>query len=103
MFLPLLDLLLLLHHDGVFDLDFGFLGLFLLFEPLDGLLGAFNLGFALEEFVVHLRRLGPFVGERLLYMLLLLLGGLNEGSQFGDEELLVVQLAGEGVLPQDVL
>ena len=71
--MPLLDLLLLLHDDGVLHLDFLLLRLFLFFELIYRLLQLvdvplsvlyFSLGHV--ELVKHLSGLGTLICEGLL-------------------------------------
>ena len=77
MVLPLLDLLLLLQHDCVFDLDFLLEGFFFGLKSFEGLLSSLDLGFALQQLVVHFSVFGAFIGERLLSGLSLGLGGIE--------------------------
>jgi hypothetical protein len=69
LFLPRLNLLLLLHHHGILDLDALFELLFLFPHFFKDLGGRLDLGLAVKQFVLHLLSFGALIRPCLLHCL----------------------------------
>ena len=83
LFLPLLDLLLLLQDDCALKLYTLFLGFLLVFHLLHYFLRVFYFRFTLQELIVHFVRFRSLICQCLFRLITLLLGSLKKCPRLG--------------------